>query len=113
MEWNVDFINEVYDSLSPYIDNGAVRKCYKPRDAFSASFEDFAQNLAIDDATDEDQCRNAQQELGFDRDYLFDTEVRDEFIDYTCIMHFTGVDTMTEDLADPPVFTEVNFEAPA
>jgi hypothetical protein len=87
------------------------RKYYGPNPAFSNSFEDFAQGLVISDERDEDQCRNARELLGFDRDYPYDTEVRDRFNDKACGIDHTTVDHMSEALAEPPVFTEVKFEA--
>jgi hypothetical protein len=87
------------------------RKYYGPNPAFSNSFEDFAQGLVINDERDEDQCRNARELLGFDRDYPYDTEVRDRFNDKACGIDHTTLDHMSEALAEPPVFTEVKFEA--
>ena len=47
------------------------------------------------------------------RDYPFDTEVRDTFLDYMCNgAEFTALDHLSEGLSDPPTFTEVEFEAP-
>ena len=40
--------------------------CYEPSDAFSPSFEDFAKDLVIDDAADEDQCRHTREQLGYE-----------------------------------------------
>jgi hypothetical protein len=75
-------------------------------------FEDFARGLAIDDASDEDQCRKARELLGYDRDYPYDTEVRDRFHDKACGIDHTAVDHMIKPLAKPPSFTEIEFEAP-
>jgi hypothetical protein len=69
--------------------------------------------LIIDDATDEDQCRNTREKLGFDRDYPFDLEVRDEYHNMMCRgVEFTAMDHLTNGLSRPPVFEEVEFEAP-
>ena len=58
VKWNLDFI-ESYNSLPAYSGNDVSRTCYLPNVAFSSSFEEFSQNLVINDASDEDKCRNA------------------------------------------------------
>jgi hypothetical protein len=42
--------------------------CYKVNPSFSASFEEFAKGLEIRDPSDEDQCRDMREALGFDKD---------------------------------------------
>jgi hypothetical protein len=111
--WEVIFA-EQYDHVLPRaIDTNEGTKCYNASDAYSASFDAFSLDLIIDDATDEDQCRNTREMLGFDRDYPFDLEVRDEYHDLMCQgVEFTAVDHLTSGLSEPPVFEEVEFEAP-
>jgi hypothetical protein len=113
--WTVNFV-EAFDGRilgQPY-GIGAVGSgtCYSVSEGFSPSFEDFARGLAIDDASDEDQCRKARELLGYDRDYPYDTEVRDRFNDKACGIDHTAVDHMIKPLAKPPSFTEIEFEAP-
>jgi hypothetical protein len=113
--WKVNFV-EAFDGsiLGQTHDIGAVGSgtCYTVNQGFSPSFEDFARDLAIDDASDEDQCRKARELLGYDRDYPYDTEVRDRFNDKACGIDHTAVDHMIKPLAKPPSFTEIEFEAP-
>lgn len=66
--------------------------CYNVSSAFSAAFDAFANNIAIEDAADEDQCRKVREELGFDKDHPFDTEVRDNFLQHQCDPFFSGID---------------------
>lgn len=65
-------------------------------DAFSKSFEDFAKDIEIDDATDEEECSYARQQLGFDSDYMFDAEVCEEFRERMCDPFFDDVDDATD-----------------
>jgi hypothetical protein len=111
--WEVIFA-EQYDHVLPRaIDTNEGTKCYNASDAYSASFDTYSLDLIIDDASDEDQCRNTREKLGFDRDYPFDLEVRDEYHDLMCQgVEFTAVDHLTSGLSEPPVFEEVEFEAP-
>jgi hypothetical protein len=111
--WEVIFA-EQYDHVLPRaIGTNEGTKCYNASDAYSASFDAYSLDLIIDDATDEDQCRNTRKKLGFDRDYPFDMEVRDKYHDLMCQgVEFTAVDHLTSGLSEPPVFEEVEFEAP-
>jgi hypothetical protein len=111
--WEVIFA-EQYDNVLPQAyGNQPGRKCYNASDAYSASFDAFSLDLIINDATDEDQCQNTREMLGFDRDYPFDLEVRDEYHNLMCQgVEFTAVDHLTSGLSEPPVFEEVEFEAP-
>ena len=80
-EWTVTFVS----SVSPNVNleelarhsNGLGTTCYKQNPAFSTAFDDFATGLVISDATDEEQCGEARDGLGFDRDHSFDTQVRE------------------------------------
>ena len=74
------------------IDDTDDVSCYKSNHAFSASFENFAKQLVINDAAEEDQCRNVREGLGFDKDYPFDIEVRDNFYQHQCDPFFSGID---------------------
>ena len=51
------------------LSEGSSTTCYRPNSAFSASFDDFAKELVIDDASNEDQCRHTREQLGFDKDH--------------------------------------------
>ena len=110
--WAVEFV-ETYDQTLPvYTESDQLQFCHLPNLAFSSSFEDFALTLVIEDETDESQCGDAREMLAFERDHPHDTEVVDAFNEYACDIDFTTVDHMSEGLAEPPVFTEVEFEAP-
>ena len=110
--WVIEFVEAHDQTLPVYSESDQSQFCYLPNAAFSPSFEDFALTLVIGDETDEDQCGDAREMLGFERDHPHDTEVVDAFNDYACDIDFTAVDDMSEGLAEPPVFTEVEFEAP-
>jgi len=75
-------------------DSGANDDC--DDDAFSKSFEDYAKDFEIDDATDEEECSYARQQLGFDSDYMFDAEVCEEFRERMCDPFFDDVDDQTD-----------------
>jgi hypothetical protein len=109
-----DLVLSASDHVLPRaISTNEGTNCYNASDAYSASFDTYSLDLIIDDATDEDQCRNTREKLGFDRDYPFDMEVRDEYHDLMCQgVEFTAVDHLTSGLSEPPVFEEVEFEAP-
>jgi hypothetical protein len=110
--WKIDFVEAFAGSLPIYNADKPTQTCYQIHEGFSQSFENFAQGIVIDDETDEDQCRQSRELLGFDRDYPYDTEVVDEFNDMACGYDFTAYDHMAEPLSAPPVFDEVDFEAP-
>ena len=54
--------------------DGSSKKNCVLNPAYSESFENFAQDLVIDNPSKEEQCENARQGLGFDVDYEFDTD---------------------------------------
>eukprot|EP00956_Cyclotella_meneghiniana_P014940 scaffold22644_cov44-Cyclotella_meneghiniana.AAC.4 len=94
-QWTVSFTSPGHDSmtLDEYTQDEAMSSiCYKHNPAFSASFENFAKQLVVNDAGDEEQCRKVREELGFDKDHPFDTEVRDNFYQHQCDPFFTGID---------------------
>ena len=95
-KWAVSFLTSDYKGLSleKLIENfdDSNAKCYKVNPAFSASFESFARELAINDVTDEAQCEKVRQELGFDKDHPFDVEVKANFDEHKCDPFFTGID---------------------
>ena len=95
-QWKVAFVDPEYKgpSVTEFIqDNTALNvRCYKANPAFSASFDDFAKELVVNDASDEDQCRKVRETLGFDKDYPFDVEVCDNFHQHQCDPFFTGID---------------------
>eukprot|EP00956_Cyclotella_meneghiniana_P016363 scaffold25814_cov57-Cyclotella_meneghiniana.AAC.3 len=90
-------------------------ECYNSNPAFSASFDAYAKELIIKDDSDEDQCRKVREQLGFDKDHPFDTEVRDKFHEHQCDPFFTGVDHTsgldhtTGGLGEPPKFEMVEY----
>ena len=84
--------------------------CYLASLVFSTSFEDFDRVLVIEDASTDNQCRNAQELLGYDRDYACDTEVEDKFKEFMCSgIEITAADHMGEGVLAPPEFTKVEF----
>ncbi len=86
-------------------------QCHGPNLAFNRGFEDFVivNKIAITDPADEDQCELTREELGFDPDHPFDTDVCSKFNDFMCDPFFTGLDHETVNLA-PPQFEQVNYE---
>eukprot|EP00956_Cyclotella_meneghiniana_P041795 scaffold240115_cov36-Cyclotella_meneghiniana.AAC.2 len=116
-EWKVAFVDPEYKGLSvaEFIqDNTALNaKCYNISSAFSASFDDFAKEIVVNDASDEDQCRKVREALGFDKDHPFDVEVRENFHQHQCDPFFTGVDHTSgndmEALSAPPKFEMVEY----
>ena len=99
-EWSVSFIRSDYESTSlgqfMHNDTDSYTTCYDVSSAFSPSFDNFAKELIIADASDEDQCRKVREGLGFDKDYPFDTEIRDSFYEHQCDPFFTGVDHVSK-----------------
>ena len=95
-DWKVAFVDPEYKgpSVTEFIQGNTLLSttCYKANPAFSASFDDFAKELVVNDASDEDQCRKVREGLGFDKDHPFDVEVRDNFYQHQCDPFFTGVD---------------------
>jgi len=84
-----------------------VKECIKNRpdpdsEAFSPSFDrlvtgsDGVGGFVITDATDEDQCENAREKLGFEPDHDDDVEVCQRFNDYLC----DDTHDMTDELAE-------------
>ena len=64
--------------------NNLATTCYKLNPVFSKAFDDFAKELVIVDPKDEEKCGEVREELGFDRDHQFDTEVREKFHEHMC-----------------------------
>ena len=96
--------------------NNLATTCYKPNPVFSKAFDDFAKELVIVDPKDKEKCGEVREELGFDRDHQFDTEVREKFHEHMCDPFFTGVDHTGPLLEAPPQFemleyTPVEYEA--
>ena len=77
---------------------------------FNRAFDDFASSFAIKDASDEDQCRDAREEMGFEPEHPFDTDVCQKFHENLCDPFFTGVDHMTQSLSEPPKFEQTEYE---
>ena len=83
-KWTLSFVtspgykrSDLQNSILRY--QPTASKCYKSSPAFSASFEKFANTIAIKDASDQEQCGEAREQLGFDKDHPHDTEVVDSF----------------------------------
>ena len=95
-QWKASFIDSGYKgpSLDGFIqnDNALSKHCYEMNPAFSASFDNFAKELFVNDPSDEDQCRKVREALGFDRDYPFDVEVSENYHEHQCDPFFSGVD---------------------
>ena len=95
-KWMVSFIASDYKgpSLEEFIQDNANSNttCFNVSSAFSPSFESFARELAVNDASDEDKCRNVREKLGFDKDHPFDVEVKASFNQHKCDPFFTGID---------------------
>ena len=126
--WTVSFVtpvshnNPTFSTLEESIVRGGSKTCYSQNTAFSASFDGFARVLIINDPSDEEQCRNTREALGFDKDHPFDTEIRETFRKFMCDPFFTGVDhtldTLSKNATAPPKFemgehTPVEYEAVA
>jgi hypothetical protein len=97
---NFNFIVSLRWFRSPCV---TLKECIDQRpengtDHFSPSFEDFAMKLVIEDASNEARCEEVREELGFQKDHPFDTEVCQEFESYMCDQFFTEVDDLIEDL---------------
>ena len=108
---NFNFIVSLRWFRSPCV---TLKECIDQRpengtDHFSPSFEDFAMKLVIEDASNEARCEEVREELGFQKDHPFDTEVCKKFNDYMCDQFFTGVDDLIEDLAEIPNFSGITY----
>jgi hypothetical protein len=121
-DWTVSLIASEYDGATLHDvfvnSEGGSSVCYKTNPAFSASFENFASNLVIRDPSDDDQCRQVREDLGFDENHPFDTEVVDKFMEHMCDPFFTGVDHVSDrvsfdpassGLSGPPKFETVDY----
>eukprot|EP00956_Cyclotella_meneghiniana_P040818 scaffold206212_cov43-Cyclotella_meneghiniana.AAC.1 len=116
-DWKVTFVDSEYKepSVAEFIQEemASNAKCYNINSAFSASFDEFAKELVVKDASDENQCRKVREALGFDKDYPFDVEVRDNFYQHQCDPFFTGIDHTSGDdmeaLSAPPKFEMVEY----
>lgn len=76
---------------------------------YSQSFEEFAKKFQILDPSQEKQCQEVREKLGFEADYPFDTEVCQAFESYMCDEYFTTMDTAKESLKTPK-FEEIKYE---
>jgi len=83
-------------------------------DHFSKSFEDFAKELVINSANNEERCGEVRVKLGFQSDHPFDTEVCQAFESLMCDKFFTNIDHAVGNLTMPNYksipFVEVKFE---
>ena len=77
---------------------------------YSQSFEDFATSIIIKNATDEKRCREVQEELRFESNYPFDTEVCHKFESMMCSKFFTDIDAEADSLAAIPDFQPLTYE---
>ena len=108
-DWAISFAEPGYN-ISNLQEFSGVSMCYPPNPAFNRAFEDFTKDFVINNAADEDQCRDAREEMGFEPDHPFDTEVCQKFKDHMCDPFFTGIDHLTESLTEPPKFEQVEYE---
>ena len=112
-DWSVSFdsTEQGYNISSLQEFSGSTddvtKKCYPPNPAFNRAFEDFASGFVINTAADEDECKAAREEMGFEPDHPFDTDVCHSFKEHMCDPFFTGIDHMTETLAVQPKFEPV------
>jgi len=113
--WTMAFIDPDYDKsdveeFSRGFEDGFTT-CYKRNGGFSASFDDFAKDLVIKDASNEKSCQEAREQLGFDKDHPFDTEVRDKFYEHQCDPFFSSVDHTVGigEMGGPPQFEMVEY----
>ena len=79
-------------------------------DHFSKSFEDFAKDLVIPNASDEKQCGDVRVRLGFQSDHPFDTEVCQAFESFMCDKMFTGIDHEVEKLKAIPDYESIPYK---
>jgi hypothetical protein len=78
--------------------NDRPNECPADQDCgFSNSFEKFAKDIEINDATDEEECSYARQQLGYDAEYMFDAEVCQEFRERLCDPFYKDVDEATNE----------------
>lgn len=116
-KWFVTFSEDDYSSAdlpaSSSIQSSSTSgiKCYLKHTAFNRAFETFASLITIDDPSDQNLCSNAREEMGFDADHPFDTEICSSFNEYMCDIYFSGIDHMTDYSTEPPQFEKVEYEA--
>ena len=77
-------------------------------------FEEYAQDLVIDDAADLARCEEVREELGYEADHLDDIEVCESFVDLRC--NPDGVfEFLEQEVEDVPTSIEaspISFNAP-
>ena len=82
-KWTVSFVDDAYSGDATTLENLILDHtdtvCYGVNDAFSPSFEEFAKGLSIADASNQEECGETREQLGFDKDYSFDVDVKDKF----------------------------------
>ena len=116
--WHLGISNEACDNAGGYWYRSpciTLKECIDARPAngaegYSESFEDFAMPLVIDDAEDEEQCRNTREQLGFDDDHPHDTDVCEAFNTHLCDPFFHGIDELTVDLNEVPEFEPIDYD---
>merc|ERR1719464_1841694 len=67
-----------------------LKECIEDRptndtEAFSPSYEKFAQALEIQDPANKTQCQAAREELGFDHDHPHDTDICKKLTEFKCV----------------------------
>ena len=77
-------------------------------------FEEYAQDLVIDDAADLARCEEVREELGYDADHLDDIEVCESFVDLRCNPDglFEFLEQEVEDVPTTISATPVSFTPP-
>lgn len=79
---------------------------------YSQSFEDFALEIAINNASDEESCQKARERLGHASDYPFDTEVCASFNELMCDSFFDNLDASQVGLDEPGTPTPIAYAEP-
>ena len=77
-------------------------------------FEEYAQDLVIDDATDLGRCEEVREELGYEPDHLDDIEICYTFVDLRCNPDgiFEFLEQVEEDVPTILAATPVSYSPP-
>ena len=68
--WAVSFTKPDNSAITTgHSNGGGTTVCYPPSVAFNRAFDDFAADLAIDNAAVQDQCKMARERMGFESDH--------------------------------------------
>ena len=77
-------------------------------------FEEYAQDLVIDDAADLARCEEVREELGYEAEHLDDIEICESFVDLRCNPDglFEFLEQEVEDVPTSIGASSVSFNAP-